>query len=90
MSFEKVAAAAVVGAVQAILARIGRETGFVHKAEPATINGQAGYLVWDYILYNEISFLPQDPKRDAISLLTSMSDDETSQRFDELVAKYGS
>ena len=87
---KQVLAAGLSEAIEAIMSRIGRAMGVVHKAEPATINGQPGYLVWDYVIYNEITFLPQDPKHDAVSLLTSMSDDVTSKRFDELVAKYGS
>ena len=30
--------------------------GFIHKRTPAKIKGKDGFLIWDYILLNEITF----------------------------------
>lgn len=61
--------------------------GFVHDRKEAEINGIRGFLVWDSILYNEITF--DDMEGNIMSFFTSFSDDETKAKWDELVAEYG-
>ena len=61
--------------------------GFVHDRKEAEINGIRGFLVWDYILYNEITF--DDYEGNVISFFTSWSNDETKAKWDELVGEYG-
>ena len=53
----------------------------------AEINGIRGFLVWDFIVYNEITF--DDAEGNIMSFFTSMSDDETEAEWNRLVRKYG-
>ena len=69
-----------------IVKEVSREHGIVHKRTDAEINGVKGFLVWDYILYNEITFDDMDGK--IYSFYKSFSDDETEAKWNELVAKY--
>ena len=61
--------------------------GFIHKRSPAVIDGKSGFLVWDYIVWNEITF--EDDKGKMYSFFTSVSDNETEQVWNELMEKYG-
>jgi len=66
-----------------------RTYGKVCKATPAVINGSKGFLIWDYILFNELTFLNQENGM-IVSLFTSSSDEETEKRFNHFAEKYGS
>lgn len=70
-----------------ILDRAERTYGVIHDSIPAEINGEKGFLIWDYILYNELTFLNQGGK--ITSLYTSISDDKMKAKFDEYKEKYG-
>lgn len=61
--------------------------GFIHKRTTAEVNGKTGFLIWDYILYNEISF--QDEEGNIISFFHSASDEKTEAEWNNLVEKYG-
>lgn len=61
--------------------------GFVHKRAEAEINGIRGFLIWDYLIYNEIFF--EVVGGNTLVFFTSMSDNETEARWKELVEKYG-
>lgn len=61
--------------------------GVVHKRTTAEINGVKGFLVWDFIIYNEITFDDMDGR--CYSFFNSVSDEETELKWNELVAKYG-
>lgn len=65
----------------------GKKWGIIHKRVNAEIYGVRGRLVWDYIVYNEISF--DDLDGDVISLFTSISDKKTEVEWNRLVNKYG-
>ena len=67
--------------------KISKTHGFVHKRAEAEINGIRGFLVWDFIVYNEITF--DDSEGNIMSFFTSMSDDETEAEWNRLVRKYG-
>ena len=67
--------------------KISKAHGFVHKRAEAEINGIRGFLVWDFIVYNEITF--DDSEGNIMSFFTSMSDDETEAEWNRLVKKYG-
>ena len=69
--------------------RLDKAHGFIHKSAEAEINGKHGWLIWDYILYNEITFDEDGDDGKCISLHHSFSDKETEQVFDALVKKYG-
>ena len=70
-----------------IAEKLSKQHGFIHDSVPARFWDKTGRLVWDYILYNEITFDSEDGK--IISLFTSLSDAETKKRWDVLVDKYG-
>ena len=69
------------------IAEIIRKPGFVHDRTEAQIQGMDGFLVWDYLLYNEIYFETLDGKM--ISFYSSISDEETKRKWDKLVELYG-
>ncbi len=62
--------------------------GIVHKRHPITYNGQNGYLVWDYIIWNELTFENANT-HEKMSLFNSISDSETEEKFNEYVRLYG-
>jgi len=66
---------------------ISRMHGIVHKRTTAEINGVKGFLVWDYIIYNEITF--DDVNGNIYSFFSSISDKETEDEWNKLVEKYG-
>ena len=67
--------------------KISKTHGFVHKRAEAEINGIRGFLVWDFIVYNEITF--DDAEGGVMSFFSSMSDDGTEAGWNRLVKKYG-
>lgn len=67
--------------------KISKIHGFVHKRVEAKINGIQGFLVWDFVVYNEITF--DDVDGNIMSFFTSISDDETEAEWNRLVKKYG-
>ena len=60
----------------------------VKKREPVVYNGLTGWLVWDYLIWNELTFEDRDSGK-KYSVLNKFSDEETEKAFDEFVAKYG-
>lgn len=61
--------------------------GRIHDRKEAEVNGIRGFLVWDSILYNEITF--DDMEGNIISLFTSGSNEKTEAKWNELIDKYG-
>lgn len=61
--------------------------GIIHKGEPVMINGVSGFLIWDYIIWNEITFEDRDGNQ--YSLFNSISDNATEKRWNELVERFG-
>ncbi len=59
---------------------------FVHDSFFVEISGQKGRIVWDFLIYNELTFETESGQK--FSLFTSISDEETQQKFDELKQKY--
>lgn len=66
---------------------ISKTHGFIHKRAEAEINGIKGFLVWDFVIYNEITF--DDTEGNIISFFTSVSDGKTEAEWNRLVKKYG-
>lgn len=62
--------------------------GIVHESAFVDIEGQKGRIVWDYIIWNELTFEVTETGK-KLSLLSGRSDAETKEKFDELVSKYG-
>ena len=65
-----------------------KQFGIIHKRELAEIAGQRGFLIWDYILWNEISFQYEKDDK-VISFYQSISDKKTQAEWDRLVEKFG-
>lgn len=70
-----------------VVEKISRLHGFIHKRKPARINGVEGFLVWDYIVWNEITF--DDMNGNMYSFFSSMSDKKTKKKWKKLVKEYG-
>ena len=62
--------------------------GIVHKTAPINYGGEIGLLVWDYIVWNELTFVDHATKSKQ-SLFNSFSDHKTSEKFNEIVSRYG-
>ena len=77
----------LIEAIGPTVKEISRMHGIVHKRAAVEINGLKGFLVWDYIIYNEITF--DDESGNIYSFYTSTSDDETEKEWDKLIQKYG-
>lgn len=67
--------------------RYSKIWGMIHRTADAEIYGIRGRLVWDFIIYNEISF--DDSDHHIISLFTSTSGKKTEVEWNRLVNKYG-
>jgi hypothetical protein len=64
-----------------------RKYGIVHKREKVEINGIKGFLVWDYIIYNEITF--EDMNGNMYSFFSNISDKKTEEEWSRLIQKFG-
>ena len=65
-----------------------RTYGIIHKSTPAIMNGDKGFLIWDCIIYNELTFLNSETGEIA-PLYHSFSDKKMESRFNEFARKYG-
>lgn len=61
--------------------------GFIHRTEHIKYGEEVGLLVWDYIVYNEISFISMD-KKIVHRLFTSTSDEKTEEEFNRLAKQF--
>jgi hypothetical protein len=64
-----------------------RKYGIVHKREKVEINGIKGFLAWDYIIYNEITF--EDMNGNMYSFFSNISDKKTEEEWSRLIQKFG-
>jgi len=62
--------------------------GIVHKTAPVNYGGEPGLLVWDFIIWNELTFVDAKTKTKQ-SLFNNFSDKETKKEFDRIVEEYG-
>lgn len=79
---------AIASGVVELIKAVGRLEGKIERAVPVEFNGAKGFLVWDYIIWNEIYFVSNDKKINQ-TLFTSISDKETAKRFEGFASKYG-
>lgn len=77
----------VVDIVESAVKAIGKTYGVIHKKTEAEINGKKGFLIWDYIIFNEITFKSEDGEIESFYL--SRSDEKTEKVWNDLVRKYG-
>lgn len=80
---------AAVTMVKDLLDRAERGQGIVHMANPARVGSNEGFIVWDYLIYNEVYFIANDPKMRIQSFVRTASDATAQQAFDEQVNRYG-
>lgn len=66
---------------------ISKQFGVIVDAQPVRINGDDGFLVWDYILFNEITFVNSTTQQ-YTSMYTSFSDNQTRDKYNELLIKF--
>jgi len=66
---------------------VGLGFGFIHKTCDVVMDGNKGILVWDYVVYNEISFVNEKTKS-IKSLFKSISDSKTEKEFERLKKRY--
>ena len=64
----------------------GMSCGHCSARVEAGFNGVKGFLVWDFIIYNEITF--DDMDGHIYSFFSSISDEETEAEWNKLVSKY--
>ena len=62
--------------------------GIIHDSHPVSMLGKDGWLKWDFIIWNELTFEEIDTGNKH-SLFQSISDKDTKERFDLLVEQYG-
>ena len=67
--------------------KISTTNMIVEKRTEAEINGVRGFLIWDYLLYNEISF--DAPDGSVLSFYSGFSDEKTKAEWNRLIARYG-
>ena len=67
--------------------KIEKTYGLIHKSTAVVIHGTKGFLIWDYIAFNEITF--KDVDENIVSLYRGFSDQDTERMWHELVEKYG-
>lgn len=70
-----------------VVKEVSRMHGIVYKRTDIEINGVKGFLVWDFIVYNEITF--DDMNGKVYSFFSSFSDEDTEAEWNKLIAKYG-
>lgn len=74
--------------VETIEAIKKKKYGIIHKKAPVKYNGIEGNLVWDFILFNELTFEEKETG-EKHSIKISASDKETEEIFNSFVEKYG-
>ena len=84
----KIVSGIVSDVVVDIIKSVSKQFGFIEDSHPVNMNGRDGFIIWDYILYNEITFVDSADKSHT-SLYTSFSDTKTRNKFNELVEKFG-
>lgn len=57
-----------------------RMYGQIHLSAPVVMNGEEGFLIWDYILCNELTFLDTENGK-VTSLYQSLSDTKMEAKF---------
>lgn len=65
----------------------GKGYGIIKKACAIVKNGKSGKLVWDYLVFNEISFL-EDKTQESESLFMSWSDEKAELEYERLSKLY--
>lgn len=70
-----------------LINHISKQFGVIVDNQPVRINGDDGFLVWDYILFNEITFVNSRTQQ-YTSMYTSFSDNKTRDKYNQLLSKF--
>ena len=81
-------AAVVLGGAAKFIAET-KPYGIIHKTHPITFEGRPGNLVWDYILYNELTFEDRETK-EKMRLAIKLNDKDMEDLFNRIVEADGS
>ena len=65
-----------------------RTYGTIYKATPASMSNNKGYLIWDFLIYNELTFLNAETGK-ILSLYHSVLDEKMEIMYYEFAEKYG-
>jgi hypothetical protein len=84
MKMKATVAIQVAKALNELLPDLSRSFGFIEDSKAITLNGRPGFIIWDWIVWNELTFVTDDGKVFQ-SLYTSLSDRKTRAKFDEYV-----
>ena len=60
----------------------------IHKRRIINYNGELGELVWDYAIFNEISFISAENPKKIKRLFSSFSDKQTEKEFEYFYETY--
>jgi hypothetical protein len=66
------------------LKHLSRQPMFVVDAFEAEVAGENGLVIWDYLVMNEVYFLPSKFNSRLQSFLTTMSDDKAKEKLEDL------
>lgn len=66
---------------------ISKQFGAIKDTRPVIINGDKGFLVWDHIIFHEITFV-NSLNKEYTSMFTSFSKSKTEKRYNELLEQY--
>lgn len=75
-------------AIGKIAGAVKDKYGIIQKHAFIRYKGKEGRLVWDYIIFNELTFEDSETGEQH-SLGLSISDKKTEEIFNELVSRYG-
>lgn len=70
-----------------VISKVKKTNMIIEKQTEAEINGVRGFLIWDYLIYNEISFDASDGT--VLSFYSGLSDEKTKAEWNRLVERYG-
>ena len=80
--------AKIAGAVDAVNESTKDKYGIIRKRAPIKYLGKEGYLVWDHLLLNELTFEDSETGKQ-YSLGLSPFAEKIEEIFDEMVKRYG-
>ena len=75
-----------VGNIANMIESLSKNYGFIEKCEIFEFKGRKYKLVWDYIIYNEITMEDIETGKQ-MQMFTSFSDKKTEDKFNELLLK---
>lgn len=88
--------AEVLAALDGAFKILDRGYGFIEKKAKVNIDGVPGKLVWDYILWNDITFETKmkkngkkGKKKKRYELYTGLSHKKAKKKWKKLIAEYG-